>query len=74
MGIINGNDFINRLNSLNNEIWFDGQRIEGLLSEHPAFKGTIKSKAALYDLQHDEKLKDIMTFVSPTSGERVGTS
>lgn len=74
MGIINGNDFINRLNSLNNEIWFDGQRIEGLLSEHPAFKGTIKSKAALYDLQHDEKLKDIMTFVSPTSGEPVGMS
>ncbi len=47
MGIINGNDFINRLNTLKNEIWFDGQKVEGPISEHPAFKGIIKSKAAL---------------------------
>ncbi|AWE07922.1 4-hydroxyphenylacetate 3-monooxygenase, oxygenase component [Lysinibacillus sp. 2017] len=74
MGITNGQDFITRLNNLNNEIWLDGQRVEGLLSEHPAFKGIIKSKAALYDLQYDESLKDIMTFISPTSGARVGVS
>ena len=74
MGTINGNDFVNRLNKLNNEIWIDGKRIDGLLSEHPAFKGIIKSKASLYDLQHDENLKDIMTFTSPTSGEQVGLS
>ena len=74
MGIINGNEYIKRLNSLNNEIWVDGQRVEGLLSEHPAFKGVIKSKAALYDLQQDGKTKSIMTFMSPTLGEQVGLS
>ncbi|EGQ26368.1 4-hydroxyphenylacetate-3-hydroxylase [Sporosarcina newyorkensis 2681] len=74
MGVINGKDYINRLNHLNNEIWYDGEKIEGLLSEHPVFKGLIQSKAELYDLQHDPKIKDEMTFISPVSGEHIGLS
>jgi len=74
MGITNGNDFINRLNTLKNEIWFDGQKVEGPISEHPAFKGIVKSKAALYDVQHNPSIKDDMVFTSPLSGELVGTS
>ncbi|WP_433594927.1 4-hydroxyphenylacetate 3-monooxygenase, oxygenase component [Lysinibacillus xylanilyticus] len=74
MGAINGKDYINRLNQLNNEIWYDGKKIEGLLSEHSAFKGLIQSKADLYDLQHDPKIKDEMTFISPVSGELIGLS
>ena len=34
----------------------------------------MRAVASLYDLQHDPKLKDEMTFVSPTSGERLGLS
>lgn len=74
MGAINGKDYIKRLNQLNNEIWYDGEKIEGLLSEHPAFKGLIQSKATLYDLQHDPKIKDEMTFISPVSGALIGLS
>lgn len=74
MGAINGKDYINRLNELNNEIWYDGEKIEGLLSEHPAFKGLIQSKASLYDLQHDPIIIDEMTFTSPVSGELIGLS
>lgn len=74
MGAIRGEDYINRINKLNNEVWYNGERVEGLISEHPAFKGIIKSKALLYDLQHDPKIKEEMTFVSPLSGERVGLS
>jgi 4-hydroxyphenylacetate 3-monooxygenase len=33
----------------------------------------VRSIAALYDMQHD-RLRDEMTYVSPTSGERVGLS
>ena len=44
MGAINGKDYTNRLNQLNNEIWYDGEKIEGLVSEHPAFKGLISQK------------------------------
>ena len=74
MGAITGEFYINRLNQLNNEVWFDGEKVEGLLSEHPAFKGLIKTKASLYDLQHDPNLKDEMTFISPKSGEPLGLS
>ncbi|MGN7479333.1 4-hydroxyphenylacetate 3-monooxygenase, oxygenase component [Solibacillus silvestris] len=74
MGAINGKSYISRLNQLNNEIWFNGEKVEGLLSEHPAFNGLIHTKAALYDLQHDPKIKDEMTFISPVSGEHVGLS
>jgi len=74
MGAINGKDYINRLDQLNNEIWYDGEKVEGFISQHPAFKGLIQSKAALYDLQHDPIIKDEMTFISPLSGEPIGLS
>lgn len=74
MGAINGRDYINRINQLHNEVWYDGEKIAGPLSEHPAFKGLIHSKAALYDLQHDPQIKDEMIFISPVSGEPIGLS
>lgn len=74
MGAINGKDFINRLNSLKNEVWFDGEKIEGPISEHPAFKGILQTKASLYDLQHDTKVKNEMTYISPTTGKPIGLS
>ncbi|KMY52933.1 4-hydroxyphenylacetate 3-monooxygenase [Bacillus sp. FJAT-27231] len=74
MGAVNGKDFINRLDQLNNEIWFDGVRIQGKVSEHPAFKGLIQTKASLYDLQHDSNLKEQMLFLSPQTKEPVGIS
>jgi 4-hydroxyphenylacetate 3-monooxygenase len=74
MGAMKGKDFIDRINRLKSEIWFDGQKIEGNLSDHPAFKGVIQSKAELYDLQDDPKLRDDMTFLSPETGEPIGLS
>ncbi|TWI55270.1 4-hydroxyphenylacetate 3-monooxygenase, oxygenase component [Halalkalibacter nanhaiisediminis] len=74
MGAINGKDLINRLNQLNTEIWFDGEKIEGKITEHPAFKGLLQTKAALYDMQYDPKLKEEMTFISPETGEPIGLS
>ncbi|MCY7768309.1 hypothetical protein, partial [Bacillus inaquosorum] len=32
MGIINGKEFIDRLNKLQNEIWYDGEKIKGNIS------------------------------------------
>ena len=74
MGTINGEDFIDRLNQLENEIWFDGEKIKEKISEHPAFKGIIKAKASLYDLQNDPVLKDEMTFQLPDKKEPIGLS
>ncbi len=74
MGAITGAEYIDRLNQLHNELWFDGEKVEGLVSEHPYFKGYIQTKASLYDLQHDPKIKEEMTFQSPVSGEPIGLS
>lgn len=74
MGAINGKGFINRINQLDTEIWLDGNGLEGKISEHPAFKGLLETKASLYDMQHDSKIKDEMTFHSPETGDDVGMS
>lgn len=74
MPAITGAQYLNRINKLKPNVWIDGKQVTGNISEHPAFKGVMKSQASLYDLQHDEKLKDIMTYTSPTSGETVGLS
>ena len=44
------------------------------MTTHPGLAGGARAIASLYDMQHDPKLRDEMTYVSPTSGERVGLS
>jgi 4-hydroxyphenylacetate 3-monooxygenase len=51
-----------------------GERTTGKVTEIPAFRNVIASYAELYDMQHDPGLRDVLTYDSPTSGERVGTS
>ncbi|WP_301108583.1 4-hydroxyphenylacetate 3-monooxygenase, oxygenase component [Sporosarcina sp.] len=74
MGAITGEEFIQRIDQLKTEIWLDGQRIEGPISQHQAFKGLLKTKAALYDLQILPSNLSTMTYESPTTKERVGLS
>jgi 4-hydroxyphenylacetate 3-monooxygenase len=74
MGAIDGKDFIDRINQIGAEIWFDGEKIEGEISEHPAFKGLLQTKAALYDMQQNHDLKNMMTFLSHKTGQPVGLS
>lgn len=74
MAAINGSGFINRLDKLNTEVWFDGERMKGNISDHPAFKGLLQTKASLYDLQHHPKLKEDLTYLSPKTKEPVGLS
>ncbi|MFC4411263.1 4-hydroxyphenylacetate 3-monooxygenase, oxygenase component [Chungangia koreensis] len=74
MGVINGKQFIDRLNNLETEIWMDGQKLTGLKSEHPAFKGMLQTKALLFDLQQDPDFKEEMTFVDPKFNEDIGLS
>lgn len=74
MGIINGKQYLDRIDSLHANVWYNGQQVKGNISEHPAFSGVMRSQAALFDMQHDEKHKDIMTFTSETTGNLVGTS
>ncbi|MGN4124360.1 4-hydroxyphenylacetate 3-monooxygenase, oxygenase component [Lysinibacillus sphaericus] len=74
MPAITGQQYIDRINAMQTYISLDGEIIKGKISEHPAFKGVIQSQAKLFDLQYDEILHDKMTYVSPTSKQRVGMS
>jgi 4-hydroxyphenylacetate 3-monooxygenase len=74
MPLITGNDYICRIDKLKTNVWIDGDLVAGNISEHPAFKGVMKSQAALYDRQHDTSLKDHMTYQSPSTGDPVGVS
>lgn len=70
MGARTGKDYIERLDSAAHDIWIDGKKVEGKISEHPAFKNVVQSMAALYDMQHDPALQDEMTYEE--NGERYG--
>ncbi|MEI2465738.1 4-hydroxyphenylacetate 3-monooxygenase, oxygenase component [Niallia taxi] len=74
MGAINGKAFMERIDNMNSEIWLDGRKVTQKLSAHPAFKGILEEKAALFDLQTNLDLEQLMTFPSPDTGERIGMS
>jgi 4-hydroxyphenylacetate 3-monooxygenase len=69
-----GAEYLAGLRSRPRDVWIQGEPVEGDIAGHPAFKGISASLASLYDLQLDPALQDEMTYVSPKSGERVGTS
>lgn len=74
MPAINGTQLKERIRQLKSNVWFDGQKIKGDITEHPAFKGVIGSKARLYDYQLAPENLELMTYLSPLTGDRVGRS
>ncbi|PJN88385.1 4-hydroxyphenylacetate 3-monooxygenase, oxygenase component [Bacillus sp. mrc49] len=74
MAAINGNQYIDRIDRLKTTVWFDGDLVTGKISEHPAFKGVMKSQGKLYDFQLEERVKQKMTYLSPLTGKPVGMS
>jgi 4-hydroxyphenylacetate 3-monooxygenase len=53
------------------EVWYDGERVADVTA-HPAFRGSARSIAHLYDMTHDECTRETLTHVSPETGTRVG--
>ena len=68
-----GKQVIDRLRTRPPNLWIEGQLVEDP-TRHPRTRNAIKSLAALYDLQHQDDLVDVMTFRSPSSGDLVGRS
>ena len=68
-----GNEYIARLQEQETEVYLHGERVKDVTT-HPALRNGVSSLAGLYDMQHDPALRDDMTYVSPTTGERVGAS
>jgi 4-hydroxyphenylacetate 3-monooxygenase len=74
MGARTGQQYIDRLAESSPMVQIHGETLTGGIPEHPAFRNLVRTYAGLYDLQHDPELRDVMTYESPASGERVGTS
>ncbi len=68
-----GKQFLEGLRKNPPNIYIDGEKIEDPTT-HPFTKNGANSIAYLYDLQHKKELRDIMTYESPTTGDRVGMS
>ncbi len=73
MPAITGEEYLRRLHETQGECWIDGARIEDVTT-HPATRNAAHSVAHLYDMQHDPALRETMTYLSPTTGDRVGMS
>lgn len=52
------------------QVFIDGELV-GDITRHPAFKGAVRSVAALYDTVDDKANRDQLTFASPATGEPV---
>ena len=68
-----GAQYISGLRERQPEVVIAGERVKDVTT-HPALRNGVKTLASLLDLQHDPALREEMTYVSPTSGERVGMS
>ena len=68
-----GQQYIAALKRLKPCIYLHGRRVEDV-TEEPIFQGPIQTIAQLYDLQHDPRYRDFMTYPSPSTGEPVSSS
>ena len=69
MGIRTGAQYIDGLKSRNPEVWLGGKRIDDVYNED-VFRQPIHEIAKLYDMQHDPKYKEHITYVCEDTGER----
>jgi 4-hydroxyphenylacetate 3-monooxygenase len=68
-----GQQYLGGLREQEREVWLGGERVRDVTT-HPGLANGARAVAALYDMQHDPALREAMTYVSPSSGERVGLS
>ncbi len=54
-------------------VYMAGEKVEDVTT-HPVLSRGAQTLASLYDMQHDPALQDTMTYISPTTGDRVGRS
>ncbi len=68
-----GRQYIEGLREQRREVWLRGERVKDVTTQ-PGLAGGVRAIASLSDMQHDAKVGREMTYISPTSGDRVGLS
>lgn len=71
MGVVNGKQFLERLQKSPPNLYIDGEKIEDATT-HPKTRNMAHSLAGLYDMQFDPALQDTLTYEE--NGERYATS
>jgi 4-hydroxyphenylacetate 3-monooxygenase len=74
VGARTGRDYLERLDAAAPHIEVHGETVRRNRTSHPAFRNVTASYARLYDLQHDDRYRDVLTYPSPATGDRVSTS
>ncbi|NQW24355.1 MAG: 4-hydroxyphenylacetate 3-monooxygenase, oxygenase component [SAR202 cluster bacterium] len=68
-----GKQYIDGLRERPPNLYMSGKKVKDA-TKQPGLMGGIGTMARLYDLQHDPKVGNEMTYRSPTSGDQVGMS
>ncbi|GAA1049990.1 4-hydroxyphenylacetate 3-monooxygenase, oxygenase component [Arthrobacter russicus] len=74
MGIRTGQQYLDKLNAMRPHVVIDGEVVSENIAEHPAFANVARTYAKLFDMQHDPKYQDALTFTSPSTGDKVNAS
>ena len=74
MGIRTGQQYLDKLNTMRPHVTIDGEVVSENVAEHPAFRNVARTYAKLFDMQHDPAHQDALTYISPSTGDRVGAS
>ena len=68
-----GQEYLAGLRQRRRDIWLNGEQVDDVVS-HPALANCAHTLAHLYDMQHDPAIRDALTYLSPDTGKREGTS
>jgi 4-hydroxyphenylacetate 3-monooxygenase len=74
MGIRTGQQYLDKLNSMNPHVVINGEVVSAKVADHPVFRNNARTCAKLFDMQHDPKYQDALTYTSPTTGDLVKAS
>ena len=69
-----GEEYVAALDERAIRVEIEGESYTGGVSQIPQLRNVVRTYAELFDLQHEPDLRDVMTYESPLTGERVGMS
>ena len=70
MALMTGEQYIESIRSMNMEVYMFGKRVECPVDD-PILRPSLNSVRATYDLAQMPEYQDLMTAISPYTGERV---
>ncbi len=69
-----GAEFLDRLARTRTHVEIQGETLRGGVAEHPAFRNVVRGYADLFDMQHDPRFRDVLTYPSPSTNQPVATA